>query len=127
MKNIVRENDLPDKRPNVNFLDDYIMNAPLTGQEFTIDASEVHTFIVNFITLNNEAKSIIKIFENERSGRKDWTKFKNHYEGQGIYANNISKSDSDLTNLFYGGEKKPHMWWIDFERRFNLTFQTYIK
>ena len=70
LKYIVRENDLPDKRPNVNFLDDYIMNAPLTGQVFTIDASEVHTFIVNFITQNEKAESIIKIFENEGNGIK---------------------------------------------------------
>ena len=43
----------------------YIMNAPLTGQAFTIDAAEVHTFIVNFITQNKKAESIIKIFENK--------------------------------------------------------------
>ena len=36
---IVCKNDLPDKKPDVNFLDDYIMNAPLTGKEFTIDVS----------------------------------------------------------------------------------------
>ena len=63
LKYIVRKNDIPDKRPNVDFLDDYIMNAPLTGKSFTIDASEGHTFIVNFITQNAEDKSIINIFE----------------------------------------------------------------
>ena len=47
------------------------MNAPLTGQLFTIDAAEVHTFIVNFITQNNEVESIIKIFENKRNDRND--------------------------------------------------------
>ena len=41
--------------------------------------------------------------------------------------NDISKADSDLKNLFYGVEKQPHMWWIEFERRLNLAFQTYIK
>ena len=79
------------------------MNAPLTGQAFTIDAAEVHTFIVNFITQNNKAKSIIMIFENKRNGRKDWIKLRTHYEGQGIYANDISKADADLKNLFYAG------------------------
>ena len=52
---------------------------------------------------------------------------KNRYEGQGIYANDISKSDTDLKNLFCAGDKKPHMWWIAFERRFDLSFQTYVK
>ena len=88
------------------------MNAPLTGQWFTIDAEEVQPFIVKFITQNDEAESIIKIFENERNGRKDWITLKNHYEGQGIYANDIYKSDSDLKKLFYAGKKKPHTWWI---------------
>ena len=69
LKDIVRENELPDPTPNADFLDDYIMNAPLTGQDFTIDAAEVHVFIVNFITKNDKAESIIKIFEDERNGR----------------------------------------------------------
>ena len=71
LKYIVRDNELPDATPNVDFLDDLIMNAPLTGQAFTIDAAEVHTFIVNFITQNYKAESIIKISENERNGLKD--------------------------------------------------------
>ena len=62
LKYIVHDNELPDVTPNVDFLDDYIMNAPLTGQAFTIDIAEVHTFIVNFITQNDEAESIINIF-----------------------------------------------------------------
>ena len=103
------------------------MNAPLKGQAFTIDTSEVHTFIVDFITQNNKTESIIKIFENERNGRKDWNTLQNHYKGQRIYANDISKVDSDLKNLFYSGEKKPHMRWIEFERRLNLSFQTWVK
>ena len=61
LKYIVRAKKLPDPTPNANFLDDYIMNAPLTGQAFTINAAEVHTFMVNFITQNDEAESIIKI------------------------------------------------------------------
>ena len=71
IKYIVRNNELPDATPNVEFINDYIMNVPLTGQAFTIDAAEVHTFIVNFITQNYKAESIIKISENERNGLKD--------------------------------------------------------
>ena len=32
LKKIVRDNELPDATPNVDFIDDYTMNAPLTGQ-----------------------------------------------------------------------------------------------
>ena len=60
----------------------------------------VHTFIVNFITQNDEAESITKIIENERNGHKAWITLKNNYEGQGIYANYISKADTDLNNIF---------------------------
>ena len=56
LKYIKQDNELPDVTPNADFLDDYIMNAPLTLQAFTIDAAEVHTFIVNFITQNDEAE-----------------------------------------------------------------------
>ena len=55
-KYIVRDNELPDATLNVDFLDNYITNAPLTGQEFTIDAAEVHSYIVSFITKNNKAE-----------------------------------------------------------------------
>ena len=76
---IVRDNKLPDATPNVDFLNNYIMNAPLTGQAFIIDAAKVHTFIVNFITKNDKSESIIKISENERNGCKDWITLKKHY------------------------------------------------
>ena len=42
-------NYLPDLTPNKDFLDNYVNNATLMGEAFTIDASEVHTFIVILI------------------------------------------------------------------------------
>ena len=44
-KYIIRANDLPDLRPNKDFLDDYVKNATLLSEEFTIDAADVHTYI----------------------------------------------------------------------------------
>ena len=52
---------------------------------------------------------------------------KTYFKGQGIYATDISKADSDLKNIFYGGKKKPQKWWIEFERKLNIAFQTYVK
>ena len=49
LKYIIRENYLPDLTPNKNFLDEYVNNATLIVEAFTIDATEVHTFIVNLI------------------------------------------------------------------------------
>ena len=79
LKYIIRSNDLPDLTPNKDFLDDYINNATLMGEAFTIDAAEVHTFIFNLIDQNEEAEPVIKVHEDERDGRKDWKALKSHY------------------------------------------------
>ena len=64
LKYIIRENDLPDHTPNKDFLDDYVNNATLMGELFTIDEAEVHTLIVNLISQNEEPESVIKVHEN---------------------------------------------------------------
>ena len=43
LKYIIRENNLPDLTPNKEFFDDFVNNATLMGEAFTIDAVEVHT------------------------------------------------------------------------------------
>ena len=47
MKYIIREIYLPYITPNKDFIDNYVNNATLMGEAFTIDTSEVHTFIIN--------------------------------------------------------------------------------
>ena len=127
LKYVIRNNNNPDPTPQADFLDEYVNNAPLDGQSFTSDAAEVHTFIINFTVGNTEAESVIKIHENARNGRLDWQALKRHYEGQGIYAIDIQQAERDLETLYYAGEKKPTMWWLEFERRLNLAFNTYVK
>ena len=70
MKYFIRANDLTDLRPNKDFLDDYVNNATLMGEAFTINAAEVHIFIINLIAQNEEAEFVIKVHEDERDGRK---------------------------------------------------------
>ena len=113
--------------PNKDFLDDYVDNAKLQGGSFTIDSSEVHTFIVKLIAQNEEVESVIKIHKVEKNGRKDWKALKSHYEGMGVYSNDIAKAELDLKNLTCTGENKPTMWWVEFERRLSLAYQTYVK
>ena len=117
LKYIIRANDLPDITPNKDFLDDYVKNATLMGESFTIDAAEVHTFIANLIYQNEKYESVIKVQEEKRYGRKYWKALKSHYEGIGVYSNDITKTDLDLRTITYTMEDKPTMWWIDFERR----------
>ena len=70
--------------------------------------------MVNLISHNQEAESVIKIHEEEINGRKDQKALKSHYDGMGVYSNDITKSDLDLKTLTYTGEKKPTRWWVEF-------------
>ena len=76
------------------------------------DSDQVYVYLINFAAQNDEAESILNITERERNGRKGWLALKLHYEGQGIYATDITKAKSNLSNMYYQGEKKPHMWWL---------------
>ena len=127
LKYIIRANDLPDHTPGKEFFYDYVKNATLMGESFTINAEELHTLVVKLIAQNEEAESVIKVHEYKRDGRKDWKALKSHYEGIVIYLNGITNADLNLRTITYIGEKNPTTWWIDFERRICLVYQTYVK
>ena len=124
---VVRDNEGPIQRTNVEFLDNYVDLAPLNGVAFASNASEVHTFLVNFITENPTAENKILPYADLNNGRRDYQALKDHYEGVGATAKAIVKSEDDLQNLFYAGEKKPHMWWEEFEMRLTVAFATIDK
>ena len=84
--------------------------APLTGQVYLINAAEVHTYIIKFTSINKIAESKIVQNSQRNDGRLDFIALKNHYEGVGVHAIDIVKSDKIVQYLFYSGEKKPHMW-----------------
>ena len=124
---ITRENEQSDPTPQSDYLDEYINNAPLQGNAFVSDAAQVHVYIVNMIAGNEEAESVIKVFETERNGRKDWLSLKIHYEGQGLYSKDVMQAEKDLNTMYYLGEKKPTMWWLEFEKRLNNAFNVYVR
>jgi uncharacterized membrane protein YgcG len=119
---IIRVNDAPDPTPHPNFLDDYISMAPLAGEAFTIDAAEVHTYVVKFTAGNETAEAKIQAFNGENNGRVDVRALVDHYEGVGMHAIDIIKAEKTLKDLFYAGEKKPHMWWEEFEKQLSMAF-----
>ena len=112
---VIRDNDEPVEKRNAEFLDDYIDQAPLTGPAFASDASEVHTFIVSFITKNETAKNKIMLYLPNNNRRKDYQALRDHYKGVSSTAKAIVKAEDNITNMFYAGKKKPHMWWDKFE------------
>ena len=52
---------------------------------------------------------------------------KEHYEGVGINAVDITEAQRVIDSLFYSGEKKPHMWWTEFEHQLDNAFLVFEK
>ena len=66
----------------MDFLDDYIMNAALSGADYLTDRCAVHTKLVALISTNPDAEALIKLNEICADDQKDWKDLKLHYEGQ---------------------------------------------
>lgn len=125
---VCRTNDFPlPPDPNTDFMDNYVTRAPLTGDAFKVDAAEVHTYLVNFMAGNNTAEVKMLPYMDSHNGRLDFKALKDHYEGVGVNAVNILKAEETIRNLFYSGEKKPHMWWEEFEKRLTHAFTVFDK
>ena len=124
---ITRTADAPNPTPNPDFIDDYVAMAAHTGEAFTIDAAEVHTLIAKYIAGNNTAEAKIQPHIATANGRLAWEALVAHYEGVGVHSVDILKADEVFDTLYYIGEKKPHMWWDEFERQLTGAFTAYDK
>ena len=56
--------------------------------------------------------NLLSKYTKTKETEKNLKALKSHYEGIGVYSNDITKADLDLRNITYTGEKKPTMWWI---------------
>ena len=127
LKYICRDKDGADPTPNEDFLDDYVAMAPLFGNSYAIDSVQVHTFLVNLVSGNDTAEAKIQGLLRPNDGREAYKRLVEHYEGVGIHAIDIREADEVLKTLFYAGEKPPHMWWAEFEKRLTRAFNAYVK
>jgi hypothetical protein len=50
-----------------------------------------------------------------------------HFEGVVIHAIDIREADEVIRSLFFAGEKAPHMWWAEFEKRLTRAFNARVK
>ena len=100
---IIRSNDNAIIRANAEFLDDYVNQAPLNGEQaYASDASEVHTYIMNFITENPTAEKKILPYLAQNNGRLvDYNALKDHYEGIGANAKTLVEAEHHATSMFY--------------------------
>lgn len=120
---VCREFDEPAPNdPDIDFIENYVQQAPVWGEAFNRDAAEVHTFLVNFTSGNNVAEVKMLPHAHLRNGRLDFKALKAHYEGVGVHSINVIKAEETIKNLFYSGEKKPHMWWDEFEKQLTHAF-----
>ena len=81
--------------------------------------------IVNFTSGNQEAEFKIQAQINQNNGRSDHRSLKEHYEGVGVYAIEVTRAKQILKTLFYSGEKKPYMWWTEFECQLTAAFVSF--
>lgn len=122
---VVRENDEPSYAPQQDFLEEYVLTAPLVGDAFEIDTSEVRTYLMKYITGNENAEATVQALQNKRCGRVAFKALRDHYEGVGVYGADITRAERILNNLHYNGEKKPYMWWTEFEKQLTWAFGAY--
>ena len=124
---IIRDNDEPlmEIDPAADYLTNYVRMAPLNGESFVTDNREVHTYIMHFIAGNAVAEAKIVAHGHDEDGRRDYLALKEHYEGVGVNALEITKAEHTINNLYYVGEKPPHMWWSEFEKELSRAFAIY--
>ena len=126
LKYICRDKDEADPIPNEDFIGNYVAMAPLTGDSNAIDTVQIHTFLVNFVSGNDTAAATIQGLLRPNDGREAFKRLVEHYKGVGIHAIDIRKADEVIKNLFYAGEKPPHMWWAEFEKKLTRAFNAYV-
>ena len=113
---VIRHNENPDPTPNGDFLENYIAMAPLHGDAFITDNTEVHTYITSFIAGNTTAEAKALPFAHTNNGRATYMALVEHYEGVGHQALDLLKADRDLSTLFIlvkrnhtcGGQNSKH-------------------
>ena len=71
---------------------------------------------------NDTAEAKTLPYSQYSNGRLDYKALQEHYEGVGLNSVSIVKAEKILESLFYSGEKKPHMWWDEFEKQLNYAF-----
>ena len=124
---MVRDDDNAIIDPSASILEDYVNRAPLVGDAFDADSSEVHTYIVNFTAGNEMAESKLLAIADQSNGRLDFKVLQDHYEGVGINDIAIREADNIIATLEYTGERRPTMWWDEFEKKLTMAFVTYDK
>ena len=98
---VIRKNVEPEETPQVDFLEEYVQQAPLTGETFHIDSKEVRTYIVKYITGNEDAEAKVQSLQDDNCGRAAFMSLMEVYEGTGINSKAITLADKIINELQY--------------------------
>ena len=124
---VIRDNVSAIIWTNTNFLDDYVDRTPLTGKVFNANASKVPSYIVRFISEYTVSKQKLPYHKDADNGCVDYFALQKFYERVGPNAKAVLTAEKDIQDIFYGGEKPPHMWWEKFESKFTNAFEVIDK
>ena len=79
-------------------------------------------YIICLISENTVAGKKVFAHKDNTNGGWDFLDFKDFYEGVEENAKAVLSAKNNIQELFYAGEKKPHMWWDEFEIRLSNAF-----
>ena len=124
---VIRDNAEPDPTPQEDYLDEYVNMALLGGSTYINDNQKVFVLLNKFIVGNDRAEAAVKALNTRTDGRMVYFAIKKHFEGEGMMQLKVQKAEAIIKNLFYSGEKKPHMWWQKFEQDLQGAYATLDK
>mmetsp|Transcript_640 Transcript_640/g.1027 ORF Transcript_640/g.1027 Transcript_640/m.1027 type:complete len:211 (+) Transcript_640:528-1160(+) len=93
---VIRRDPLPLIVPGGDFLTQYVSSAPLKGETYIFNSRLVDTLIVKFISDNETAEAKIQHLAAFSYGRRDIEVLRNHYEGVGVNARDITTSEKNV-------------------------------
>lgn len=119
---VIRPNDLPDPTPRNDFLEEYVYASIHQGDAYRMDNMRVAGYIQDLVLGNVQAETRIQSLTDPTDGRAMFKSLDDYYSGVGVFAIEMTQAENTIRNITYTGEKQPHMWWDEFERRLTHAY-----
>lgn len=102
---IIREDEAPNFRNDVEYETAVIQGVALQGREYIQDAEIVHKIILQNITADSDAYTYVKRLIRNRNGRRSWLALRERYSGDAARQTVINQAKKSLQNLRYKNER----------------------
>ena len=98
------------------------------GEAYQLDASRVANIIQSLIAGNIQAETKVQtITATTGDGGAMFKALDEHYLGVGVFAMETTAAEKVLETIYYTGERKPHMWWLESKRQLTSAYATIDK